>query len=226
MALSHLPAILCLHGSGTNSTIFNVQSIRIQRALTKTFEFVFINAPFERSAGPGVLPVFEGCDPFLSWHHPSADSALELAPPETIALLQKTLDERKKLGPGRGFVAVMGFSQGCRVAAGLLGMQQGSQSGEGTLKFGVFLNGTSPPLSADPELLNKAGKLRFPSLHVLGRDDPWADDGRDMAYGWFEEGRRRVLETGAGHHLPVVQEDTDAIVRGILEVYEESMKCE
>lgn len=50
------PAILCLHGGGTNVTIFKVQTIRIQRALSSHFEFVFLDAPFEAEPGPGVHP--------------------------------------------------------------------------------------------------------------------------------------------------------------------------
>lgn len=59
------PAILCLHGGGTTGDIFHIQTIRLRRELSDKFDFVFVDAPFERVAGPNVLPVFEGAGPFL-----------------------------------------------------------------------------------------------------------------------------------------------------------------
>lgn len=60
---------------------------------------------------------------------------------ETKEML-KGVCEKQKREDGRGFVGVMGFSQGCRVAAGLLlGQQVGRGFVEGGFEFGVFTMG-------------------------------------------------------------------------------------
>ncbi|KAK8127000.1 uncharacterized protein PG998_002759 [Apiospora kogelbergensis] len=65
---SHLPTILCLHGAGTNGTVFRLQSRRIIQALQHAFRFVFVDAPFEALPGPGVIPTFEQLRPYFRWH--------------------------------------------------------------------------------------------------------------------------------------------------------------
>src|SRR5271154_2020825 len=62
-----LPAILCLHGGGSNSTVFKIQTRRLQWALNSQFRFVFAQAPHEGTPGMGMLPVFASCAPFYRW---------------------------------------------------------------------------------------------------------------------------------------------------------------
>lgn len=145
-AQNHKPAILCLHGSGTNETIFKIQTIRIQRLVGNEFEFVFANGPFESGPGPGVLPSFEGCGPYFRWTEQRGASE---TPEETRTLLSR-LAKEQILKDGRGFVGVLGFSQGAKLATGLLLEEQfgkGIHWGEG-LRFGVICNGVSPPMTS------------------------------------------------------------------------------
>lgn len=104
--LPNLPTILCLHGGGTSSTIFNIQTIRLQRALSSNFSFIFLDAPFESPAGPGVLPVFEGCGPFYRWLSLGGEGLQT-----TRDLIKHTLLEPDKEGKKRNAVGVLGFSQ-------------------------------------------------------------------------------------------------------------------
>ncbi|TVY86966.1 Esterase, partial [Lachnellula willkommii] len=132
-----LPTILCLHGGGTNSTIFNVQSIRIQRALRGSFHFIFLDGPFPYPPGPDVLPFFEGCEPFLGWTNRADAGPMQ---DESLQIIKKAIAERQKISE---IVGIMGFSQGARTAAGLLLEQQlRKKGGEGEglgvdFKFGV-----------------------------------------------------------------------------------------
>jgi pimeloyl-ACP methyl ester carboxylesterase len=64
------PRILCLHGGGTSATVFAIQTIRLRRLLPN-FEFIFLSGPFESGPGPGVLPYFEGMDPYFRWRRAS-----------------------------------------------------------------------------------------------------------------------------------------------------------
>jgi predicted esterase len=213
------PAILCLHGGGTNTTIFKVQTIRIQRALNSHFDFVFLNAPFESGAGPGVHPVFEGCDPYFRW---VLDSSL-------VEMAEKTRDvirdcfEDQRLKDGRGFVGVLGFSQGARVAAGLLLQQQLkiSEVGEG-LCFGVFMNGTRPPLTYGLSEQEQVQRIALPSLSVLGKADPWREDGRKLFSDHCDEKQAVLLEFDVGHRLPLLEEDTKQLAAEILRMHHET----
>lgn len=214
------PAILCLHGSGTNSTIFNVQSIRIQRALASHFSFVFVDGPFEIGPGPGVVPFFEGCGPFFRWI--SVTGQIEM-PEESKKLLLK-IEEQQRKKDGRGFVGVMGFSQGGRAAAGLLLEQQlkkGASEHDG-LRFGVMLNSIAPPLAYGVTEQGLAERINFPSLHVIGVDDPWKDSGRQLYSEHFNKEQSVMLEFNVGHRLPILEEDTMKIVTEILRMHQET----
>jgi len=214
------PAILCLHGSGTNSTIFNVQSIRIQRALASHFSFVFIDGPFETAAGPGVVPFFEGCGPFLRWI--TFTGQIEM-PDESKKILLKA-EEQQMRKDGRGFVGVMGFSQGGRAAAGLLLEQQlkkGASEHEG-LRFAVLLNSIAPPMAYGLTKQELFEPINIPSLHVVGVEDPWRDSGRQLFLEHFNQEKSVMLEFNVGHRLPILEEDTMKIVTEILKMHKET----
>ncbi|KAL2069859.1 hypothetical protein VTL71DRAFT_14538 [Oculimacula yallundae] len=213
------PALLCLHGGGTNSTIFNIQTIRLQRALSASFEFVFIDAPFEAPPGPGVMPVFEGCGPFFRWTKLGSDDM----PDETKKLIADVLARRDK-----NIVGIIGFSQGAKLAAGVCLEQQilASKTADvkklGLLKFAVFLNGTSPPLTSMLTAEEKGELIRIPSLHVVGLQDPWREESRALWGNSFDAKSAKLIEFDLGHRLPTAEKDTAAIVNEISRLYRET----
>lgn len=187
----NLPSILCLHGSGTNSEIFQIQTIRIRRELGNYFNFVFVDAPFECGPGPGVLPFFEDVGPFYTWmiREPSEardplKASIDMPSQTREVLAQAIREEKERNGGDRGFVGVLGFSMGGRLAAGLLLDQQRRQA-EGTqpdgddthtqqsqhveqsedslpstsnqLEFGIFICATCPPITTIPISKGLAG---------------------------------------------------------------------
>lgn len=216
---SSLPTVLCLHGSGTNSSIFNLQSVRIQRALKDTFHFIFLDGPIVTGPGPDVLPIFEGCEPFLRWTGPDIGPI----PDETIRIIKNAIKERQKKAP---VVAVMGFSQGARLAAGLLFEQQlrEREGGEGLgaeFKFGVFCNGTSPPLTdkiSEPKEL-----ISVPSVHVVGLTDPWRKSSEDLYENYFDKKTATKVELDVGHRFPMLPEQNEKIVSEIRRLYKETV---
>ncbi|KAI9054483.1 hypothetical protein LZ554_001641 [Drepanopeziza brunnea f. sp. 'monogermtubi'] len=216
------PTILCLHGGGTNSTIFKIQTIRLQRALEATFDFVFIDAPFESPAGPGVMPIFEDCGPYYRWLRPGAEE-LDV---ETRALISATL-----AAEGRPFVGIMGFSQGGQTAAATCLEQQQqvvaaaqAKAERGRIGFGVFLNSTSLPVTAGSGVGGDGDRqlIGLPSLHVVGLQDPWKEDGERLWQGSFEKDKAKKVEFDIGHRLPTRQEDTEVIAREVKRLYEEA----
>lgn len=112
-----LPRIACFHGGGSNSRVFDSQCKRLQHILLDEYEFVFFDAPFEREAGPGVLPFFADLAPFRTWMRPE-----NLAEDENeglkrvVQLMQENLVKERANGRKVGkWVGAMGFSQGTRV---------------------------------------------------------------------------------------------------------------
>ncbi|KAI4121218.1 MAG: hypothetical protein LQ338_006485 [Usnochroma carphineum] len=219
---SDLPCLLCLHGGGTSGYIFYIQTRRLQRALANHFRFVFVDAPFECAAGPGVLPFFEGMGPYKRWINADGDDEGKVRP-----LLQKIMAE-----DGGNFVGVLGFSQGARLALGLLHEKQEKHpEAFNNFGFGVFVCGTYPPLGLSSALFPITPTAQFesqywedrhesiigiPSIHVIGAKDPFANKSR-LLVRCSEPASATVMEFNMGHHLPVKPADTqrlaDRIVR-------------
>jgi pimeloyl-ACP methyl ester carboxylesterase len=147
-----LPTIICIHGHGTNGAIFRLQAARIVQALRDKFRFVFVDAPFTSLPGPGVVPVFSDFKPFLRWH--CDENALGKFDITAEELEEERRGARELLagvmtanaGDGDGVVGVMAFSQGTRVATGLLLDPELGQS----IKFAIMICGTFPSLPVAP----------------------------------------------------------------------------
>jgi predicted esterase len=214
------PAILCLHGGGTNQTIFEIQTIRIQRVLAADFDFVFTTAPFESEPGPDVLPSFDGCGPYFRW---TMQRGPTKTPEETRTLLSR-LAKEQIMKDGRGFVGVLGFSQGARLATGLLLEQQfgkGIDWGEG-LRFGVICNGTSPPMTSRLSQEETDTEITIPTLHLIGEKDPWRNESRKLRATHCKLEKAALLECDVGHRLPILPEDNAKFGAEILRMYRET----
>lgn len=148
---THLPRILCIHGAGSSGAIFRIQSRKIHYALRNDFRFIFAQAPFKSLAGPGIHPVFEGAGPFYRWHcDSSASDAFDITDSEIATerrIVREYLEKILSDDDGAPFVGIMAFSQGTRVATGLL-LDQRRQRGHNDLpplRFAILLCGTYPP---------------------------------------------------------------------------------
>ena len=226
---SHLPRILCLHGGGTSAMIFKFQARRLIRALKSHFRLVFIDAPFDSAPGPGVLPVFEGAGPYYEWLATDREGEERVR-----SLLHKKLHE----ADGAPFVGVLGFSQGTRIAAGLLHEQEHTGTVAPSLCFGVLLNGNYPPLrqASHPSTLfpgiveftqdesarewKKAheGVIHLPSVHVHGRQDFLLPRSQVLVK-CFDPSSATVFEFDNGHFLPTRDDDTQKIADEVVRIY-------
>lgn len=220
---SHLPRILCLHGGGTSELIFTFQARKLIGALRPYFRLVFVNAPFECGPGPGVVPVFEDVGPFYEWIAKKAEDEEQVR-----SVLQQKIDEDET-----PVVGVLGFSQGARIAAGLLEEQQ-NQALTPSLRFGVLFNGSYPPLRQPsnpsrmlPPLSEPAhsewddrhsGCIRLPSIHVHGTLDPALPRNRLLAR-CFDPDSATVLEFPNAHHLPLSDDENQQVVDEILRLH-------
>lgn len=208
--IPYKPSIICLHGGGTSAAIFDCQTARLQRILQSKFQFIFIDAPFVAPPGPGVLPVYEGCDPFLSWQ--SSDTNAEVMPQEVDKLLQNVF--QACLRKGNPPVGILGFSQGARVATGLLLSTEEIFS---SIKFGVLVNGTSPALQIKSDC-QAGGIVRVPTVHVHGLYDQYVCHSRDLMK-YFPNDLTVLLEFSTGHRMPSQPHDIQALADSINAVH-------
>ncbi|KAL1959045.1 hypothetical protein VTO42DRAFT_3286 [Malbranchea cinnamomea] len=164
----HLPRILCLHGGGVNAEVFYIQCRALRHYLSSKFRFCFAEGPFFCDAGPGVLPVYKDYGPFRRWmrwlpEHPVID-------PESVATeidysIQSAMEEDNRKGATGEWVGVLGFSQGAKVAAGLLFRQQvrseklGPENAGSKFRFGIILAGRAPLVALDPALMTSPALL-------------------------------------------------------------------
>ncbi|KAJ9618532.1 uncharacterized protein PV06_09226 [Exophiala oligosperma] len=207
-----LPAILCLHGGGSNSTVFKIQTRRLIWTLEKQFRFVFVQAPIEGTPGHGMLPVFASCAPFYRWvnrRFKAGESEVEPTPQEEIDAIDKLiLDTMDANGGVDSFKGVIGFSQGARLTAGLLLRQkiQERDSGESKTKFafGIMIGGPYPPIglsqqvnAADYPLLKG-----IPTVHAWGKDDH-VKPGCEALAKMCESDVCFTMDFEGGHHLPL-----------------------
>ena len=223
------PRVLCLHGGGTSAMIFTIQTRKVQWALNNYFDFVFIDAPFASSAGPGVLPVFEEAGPYWRWARWYEDERGELLADR----LKATLKEQ-----GGPWVGVMGFSQGGRLAAGLLWEQQQNKLHElcpgVSFKFGIFVGSGYPilHLSHGPkgEFYERehrnwdekyAESIHVPSVHIHGLEDGVLPMAR-LLTNCFDRKTRKVFEYPMGHYMPQEQEQNEELARAVLDIWRAS----
>lgn len=162
-----LPRILCLHGGGTNGLVFRLQCRAIIAALKPHFRLVFADGPFASDPHPAIISVYGECRPFKSWQRCRSDDP-EVTADESaakIAAACRAAMDADKGGTGP-WVAVLGFSQGAKMAASLLWSQErlrdedSKTTAETTrppllgadFKFGVLVAGSPPTVSLDPRV--------------------------------------------------------------------------
>ncbi|KAL6231080.1 hypothetical protein BDW75DRAFT_221119 [Aspergillus navahoensis] len=236
-----LPRIACFHGSGSNAAIFEIQCSFLSTLVSKQFSLEFFNGPFPRSAGPGVLPAFADYGPYKSWFEPDSDnskadgSGYDASGRDGIERVLGLMEERarEKGFSNEEWVGVLGFSQGTRVASGLLLNQQrwervekegkGKRSvGKGIrLKFGVMCNGAGRPMESEvgSKLDEPDMVVRIPTLHLHGLKDEFLMYGRDQLEKYFDRESATLYEINYHHAMPWVKAESQELARRITELY-------
>ncbi|KAF2464417.1 uncharacterized protein BDR25DRAFT_296814 [Lindgomyces ingoldianus] len=170
-----LPRILCLHGVGSNADVLFVQIRTLRSQLDTTFRFVFADGPFFCEPGPGMLPAYQGAEPFRRWLRWSPKHRV-LKPKFHLEALQKCIEDSMKeddqAGATGAWVGLLGFSQGARLGASILFESQRretvKQKGGKTVgyegenvetklwsqnwQFAVLFSGPSPLIAMSPGL--------------------------------------------------------------------------
>ncbi|GFF54223.1 ovarian cancer-associated gene 2 protein homolog [Aspergillus udagawae] len=251
----HLPRILCLHGGGTNARIFRAQCRALVNHLRTEYRFVFAQAPFASNCGSDVLAVYSQWGPFRRWlrwrrEHP------EIAPQDAVAAIDESLStaihDDDRAGYTGEWIAILGFSQGAKVAASLLYRQQMRGFENDPLprfRFGVLLAGQAPLVLLDVDsgvtgycglpdaaqitdmtfangaIWRGAGKgdiLCTPTLHVHGLRDPGLERHRVLFEDFCARETARVVQWDGDHRVPLKLKDVALVAEKIRELARET----
>ncbi|KAI9369565.1 serine hydrolase FSH [Aspergillus egyptiacus] len=247
---SPLPRIACFHGGGSNASIYEIQCGFLSSLLSDTFQLEFFDAPFTRSAGPGVLPAFAGYGPYKSWFDPEASidqdhdrrdgSGYDVAGRDGVERVWRLMQERSGAGE---WVGVMGFSQGTRMAGGLLLDQQRREkwacngvdsngdgeakvkaAGRPKLKFGVLCMGGGAPMESEVrfKLKEPDNVIRIPTLHMHGLKDEYLQYGREQMAKYYDPATTTLYEINYHHAMPWVRAEAEELARQIKELYQKT----
>jgi len=207
-----LPAILCLHGGGSNATVFKIQARRLLWNLEKQFRFVFAQASIEGTPGFGMLPVFASCAPFYRWvsrRFKMGEADQESTPGDEVkAIDHAILKVMEENGGVDSFAGIIGFSQGARLVSGLLLRQKIEERDAGEsrwkFKFGIMIGGPFPPIAMAEEVdPNDYALLKeVPTVHAWGRDDHVRAGCKELA-AVCESDHCFQMDFEGGHHLPL-----------------------
>jgi predicted esterase len=242
----HRPRLLCLHGGGTTGAVFRAQLRAFAAPLSASFRLVFADAPFLCDAGPGVLPVFADAAPFRRWLRwiPGAHAELDddAARDEIWWQLREAMDGDDAAGGAGPWAALVGFSQGAKMAASLLyEAQWREQNGvrdarRPDWKFAVLMAGRAPLVSLRPETdgtgLQRAGEIyeaprnlgannniiTRPTVHVHGLQDPGLPLHRRLLDDYCAKGTTSLVEWDGGHRLPIKAADVKKVTEAIFSV--------
>lgn len=226
---AHLPAILCLHGGGSNATVFKIQTRRLYWRLGARFRFVFAQGPLEGDPGWGMLPAFASVTPFYRWvstRFQLGDGDVEVTAADEVRVMDNIiLNAMEENGGRESFVGVMGFSQGARLTAGMLLRQQMEIRDLGASKwnfrFGVVIGGPYPPIGLSPtgaEVEDYSLMGKMPTVHAWGRDDPVRFGAKDMVDA-CDSADTFVMDFEGGHHLPLTDPEADELCGLIIDAW-------
>ncbi|EXF73228.1 hypothetical protein CFIO01_05588 [Colletotrichum fioriniae PJ7] len=226
---SRLPAILCLHGQGTNGVIFSHQSRALVKSLSDRFRFVFIDSPFTSwQPGPGVVPTYANQKPYRRWHYDKAQvetgvsaEAVDVERARVRALIVRHFETEAK-ETGEGIVGIMAFSHGTRVATGLcLDGEFGPR-----IKIAILISPVFPSLSVGGISMDSSEKekvrrnLDVRLVQVHGASDPWAHGGKRLVKTHFSAPLTRTVIFPGGHQVPSAAKDVAAVTREVISAWE------
>lgn len=245
-----LPRILCLHGGGSNARIFKAQCRALRKQLAPYFLLVFVEGPFASEPGPDVTSVYQHFGPYRRWvrsgpHHPQIE-AFEVKREIDQAVLS-AMKESDAQGATGEWVALLGFSQGAKLAASLLLRHQLHPSNPISshaavrFRFAVLMAGRAPLVSLDPytqldpafldaasfapvdnpceplRICQNEHVLRLPTIHVHGLQDAGLALHRGLLAAFCAPETAMVVEWDGQHRVPIQTKDVLPVVDAILD---------
>ncbi|KAH7070079.1 serine hydrolase FSH [Paraphoma chrysanthemicola] len=202
---------LCLHGMGTNSKIFEVQTARIRLSLGGEHEYIFIDGSVTAPAAPGVQDLASNTTEFFRY---AADNDLRTA----MEFYTNIEDFIFSEGP---FDGLIGFSEGAGVGASLLAYQEKTAAeGNETLfsfRCGIFFS-AAPPVDIHAMHNGKLRRLssevdgvciRVPTAHIWDPRDEVHPGFGEVLRGLCTQEGKEEFEHVSGHVVPGTQSDEE-----------------
>ncbi|KAH8673374.1 serine hydrolase FSH [Xylariales sp. PMI_506] len=195
---------LCLHGAGTNSQIFEMQSAALRYDLGDYHTYDWAEGTVRAEMAPEIRDTFPADDQFFEY--------FEQGSPESYRNALNQLDEYIAAeGP---FDGVIGFSQGAGLAANHIARKckQGSKDGDDSgFKCAIFIGCGYPIIDYDALCEGKVRKLSadtdgeliaIPTAHIWGeRDDKWGPASSQLAT-LCRSSLKSVYQHPGGHEVP------------------------
>ncbi|OJJ34554.1 hypothetical protein ASPWEDRAFT_112677 [Aspergillus wentii DTO 134E9] len=229
---STLPRIACFHGGGSTAPIFKLQCTQLERAVEDAFKLVYFDGPFTAPAGAGILPAFRDFAPFKSWFTKDAHGAdypdgsgYDSIGRDGVERVWKMMEEDDS--SSGSWVGVLGFSQGTRIASGLLLDQQRrkrmGELAEGGIEllFGVIYMGAYGPMES--EIAHRAcdddERISIPTIHVHGLKDAVLPLCRENLAAYFDSSAATLFEINYHHAMPWAKGDAVGLANRMREMY-------
>ncbi|KAF7621590.1 hypothetical protein AFLA_011884 [Aspergillus flavus NRRL3357] len=213
--------VLCLHGMGTNSEVFEAQTAPVAALryhLGQDFEYDFVDGEYHCPAARGISEIFGNNQPYYSYFDGSAGSAMK-----AVRDLYVYTNEN---GP---FDAVMGFSLGAALAVMLLLHFDQLQAAGGQVpvsspfKCAILLCGVLPYnlsglLRGWKQFLHPrdpGNVIRIPTVHAWSPNDvDYARHSR-LLMQMCDPANRIDVAHCAGHGVPSRGEELTKLARAI-----------
>ncbi|KAI1485517.1 serine hydrolase FSH [Biscogniauxia mediterranea] len=194
---------LCLHGSGTNSSIMQSRTGALRHELGEGYQYEFVEATLP-------APMAKGVEALSSLGH---GSYAFFDPDDLPNTLQNALDQLDSYIAFEGpFDAVMGFSAGAVLAAAYM-LQKGRKSQKVPFRCAIFLSSAECAEELRYPGLDHTDRnnlIRVPTAHIWGLHDDTAPlGGKDLSC-ICDPTNRLVLVHDGGHELPRIGHLTEA----------------
>ncbi|KAF2464425.1 uncharacterized protein BDR25DRAFT_242558 [Lindgomyces ingoldianus] len=216
---------LCLHGTGTNSQVFEIQTAALRHELNGSHTYEFVEGTIPAEIAPEILSIFPANGGYYNYFSPS-DASVCL---QSLMLFKAYVE---KEGP---FDIVLGFSGGCAAVMTLL-LYYHQNNLKIPFRGAVFFSAGLPAspsalTSGSVDLLTRLpeGKeIAIPSAHFWGAEEIWPVGEGEV--GWSESvsrmfkaegvGMREEWVHGGGHEVPGARMRGDLVmcVKGIRRV--------
>ncbi|KAH8806010.1 serine hydrolase FSH [Xylogone sp. PMI_703] len=208
--------ILCLHGSGTNVSIFRMQTAALRYDLEKDgVSFEFIEGGLRCRPAEEIASLFPDISDFFAYYDPrDAESIIE-AQDELLEMLMERKGE---------FDGVLAFSEAAALAAALIVRyaRENPFKAEGLFRFAIFACGLAPfdydslnditrtkdysnstpkRVTADSILSTGSYLINIPTFHIMGRKDTYFEYGKTLYQCCNPQMAIKMIHDG-GHHIP------------------------
>ena len=210
--------ILCLHGGGTNSRIFEAQTAAFRYSLGADHTYYYLDGSVQAQMVPrkdhatsfrvSRLRCVAEIEAFVS----AEDEFLEYALGSSAESCRNALSDLDNFLAEEGsFDGVMAFSQGAAIAASHIIHRQRTKPILPSFRFAIFFSGGIPEdldqlLSGGPRrLLNveeDGDLIKIPTLHVWGRNDQVYPEFGPVLSQLCKCSEREVFIHEGGHEVP------------------------